>query len=176
MARFSLHAVGPDRPGIVAEVTEALAALGCNLEDSRMTMLRGQFAIVLVLEAPGVDSGMAIEEALMPAIEALGLQLLVCPVPDAPEDSSAGLVVDISFRGADQAGTVARVARAVSNLGANILDLVGHVGDKSAEAPSLLELTVALPDADALEGLRSALSDLSGQFGSRLEISAPRGG
>ena len=41
---FAITVVGHDRPGIIAEVTGALADLGGNLEDSSMTLLRGHFA------------------------------------------------------------------------------------------------------------------------------------
>ena len=177
MARFSLHAVGQDRPGIVALVTQALAELGCNLEDSRMTILHGQFAIVLVLEAPGVDNGMAIEEALTPAIEELALQLFVRPIPDESADEVPNDLIGISIRGADHPGTVARVARAVQAAGGNVVDLVGHVADDSSDTPSLLELVVALEDHDALEPLRLELSQLADQLAMRCEISetvAPR--
>ena len=47
----TLHAitvVGRDRPGIIAEATSRLAALGLNLEDSSMTLLRGHFAMTLI--------------------------------------------------------------------------------------------------------------------------------
>ena len=37
--RWIVTALGQDRPGIVAGVTEVLYKLGCNLEDSAMTRL-----------------------------------------------------------------------------------------------------------------------------------------
>ena len=41
--------LGDDRPGIVADLTTALAGLGGNLEDSTMTLLRGHFAMVVLV-------------------------------------------------------------------------------------------------------------------------------
>ena len=52
MPSFALAAIGKDRPGIVAAVSKVLYELGCNVEDSSMTMLRGNFAVMLVLAAP----------------------------------------------------------------------------------------------------------------------------
>ncbi|HVB05040.1 MAG TPA: ACT domain-containing protein [Acidimicrobiales bacterium] len=170
MARFSLHAVGQDRPGIVAAVTQALADLGCNLAESRMAILHGQFAIVLVLEAPGVSSGVAIEEALTPAIEELGLQLLIRPIPDDARHPDLGGLVGISIRGADRPGTVARVARAVAEAGGNVVDLVGHVAGSTSAEPSLLELVVALEDPAALRGLEEELISLAAQLEMRCEV------
>src|ERR1700678_122211 len=101
MARFTLHAVAPNRPGIVAAVSQSLADLGCNLEDSRMSLLHGQFSIVLVLEAPGTSSGTVIEEALSPLLEALALQLFVRPIPEEVGDLDLGNLVFVSVQGAD---------------------------------------------------------------------------
>ena len=58
VTHFAVTAVGADRPGIVAAVTGAFVDHGCNLEDSSMTILRGQFAMMLVVDAPaGVGAG-----------------------------------------------------------------------------------------------------------------------
>ena len=43
---IAVTVLGDDRPGIVADVTGALAGLHGNLEDSTMTLLRGHFAMV----------------------------------------------------------------------------------------------------------------------------------
>ena len=51
--RFVITAVGDDRPGIVAAFTGALLDLEANLEDTAMTLLEGQFAMVLVIALPG---------------------------------------------------------------------------------------------------------------------------
>ncbi|MGH3981485.1 MAG: ACT domain-containing protein, partial [Pseudonocardiaceae bacterium] len=37
MSRLAVTVIGPDRPGIIADVTGALAGVGVNLEDSTMT-------------------------------------------------------------------------------------------------------------------------------------------
>ena len=59
--------LGDDRPGIVSEVSSALADLGCNLEDSTMTLLRGHFAMVVLVrtERPLAEvEAAAVAEAL----------------------------------------------------------------------------------------------------------------
>ena len=49
---ISLTAIGKDKPGIVAAVTKALYELKCNIEDSTMTILHGQFAMILIVKPP----------------------------------------------------------------------------------------------------------------------------
>ena len=49
MSLLAVTVLGRDRPGIVADSTAALARLGGNLEDSTMTLLRGHFAMLLLV-------------------------------------------------------------------------------------------------------------------------------
>ncbi len=53
MANYALlSAVGKDKPGIVAAVSAVLFQAGCNIEDSTMARLGGDFAIMLMLRLP----------------------------------------------------------------------------------------------------------------------------
>src|SRR5947209_8005026 len=70
MAHFAVSAVGADRPGIVAAVTGVFVEHGCNLEDTSMTILRGHFAMMLIVAAPDDVSGEELESALAaPGVE-----------------------------------------------------------------------------------------------------------
>src|SRR5207245_9398257 len=52
---FALSASGRDRPGIVADLAELIYECDCNLEDSSMTILGSEFAILLLLSGEGDD-------------------------------------------------------------------------------------------------------------------------
>ena len=43
-------AVGPDRPGIASDFTGHVHAAGANLADTRMANLRGQFALIALVQ------------------------------------------------------------------------------------------------------------------------------
>lgn len=47
MARAVISTIGRDRPGIVNELSEAVFGLGLSIEDSRMTVLGGEFAVLM---------------------------------------------------------------------------------------------------------------------------------
>jgi glycine cleavage system transcriptional repressor len=134
-----------------------------------MSLLHGQFSIVVVLDAPDVSSGMAIEEALAPLLEEFGLQIVIRPIPDGDDDADLGNLVAISVDGADHPGTIARIARVIADAGGSIVDLVGHVVLAGGEEPSHLELTAALAH-EAVGGLRIALEKLAGDLRMRCEI------
>src|SRR5881397_1608462 len=52
---FALSAIGRDRPGIVADLAELIYECDCNLEDSSMTILGSEFAVLLLLSGHGPD-------------------------------------------------------------------------------------------------------------------------
>ena len=47
-----ISALGKDRPGIVNQLSKSIYELDCNITDSRMTVLGGEFAILLMVEGP----------------------------------------------------------------------------------------------------------------------------
>ena len=52
MASLILTVIGPDRPGLVRALSEAVAARGGSWLESRMARLAGQFAGIVLVEAP----------------------------------------------------------------------------------------------------------------------------
>lgn len=119
MRSFAVTAVGPDAPGEVAALAEALAAVGANLEDASMTRLRGHFAMTLVaaVEATSTD----LEAAL--AAAGTGLHVSVWDVTDDEEAPSAGAPHRVTLHGSDRPGLVAGVTRALASYGGNVTDL-----------------------------------------------------
>ena len=49
---FVFTAVGPDRVGLVDDITEYLVKKRCNILESRMASLGGEFAVIMLLQAP----------------------------------------------------------------------------------------------------------------------------
>jgi glycine cleavage system transcriptional repressor len=63
-------AIGSDRVGIVDDMTTAILEKHCNIEESRMTVLGGEFAVILLLSGEEQDI-----ESLMSATADLEQQL-----------------------------------------------------------------------------------------------------
>ncbi len=157
MARFSLSAVGADRPGIVAAVTAALADAGCNLQDSTMAILQGQFAIMLVLDASDDTTDADLQVAVAPAASALELTVSVRPLPPPPAPTGTGAEPDaepwvLSIHGADRPGIVAAVTAALADAGGNIVDLVTHVVGPADAPVYTMTVRATLPAASAAAG------------------------
>jgi glycine cleavage system transcriptional repressor len=160
MARFSLHTVGRDRSGIVASVTDALAGLGANLEESNMTILHGQSAIMLVLEVPDVSDGRLIEGALEQVAEEFSLFVTVCPMPEDPVVELSGPTFLISVDGPYRPGIVVGVTKAIAELNANVIDLTFRPVRRDGHTDYVLRLSVVLPPGMEIGALEDALGDV----------------
>jgi glycine cleavage system transcriptional repressor len=161
---FVLAATGRDRPGIVAAVTRVLLDHGVNIEDAEMAILRGHFAIVLVLSAPDELGEAQLREELETVgrelpLEALTLSAVEQLARESPEPTHA-----ISVYGADHPGIVHGVAEALALQGVNVVDLSTRiVGD---EPLYVMLLEVTLPPS--LE--ETALDELLARVGRELGV------
>lgn len=148
MTSYALAAIGRDRPGIVAAISRVLYEQGCNVTDSSMTMLRGNFAVMLVFDAEGAELG-GLTEALEPACRQMGLFFSVLEVADLPEHAAPTHILTVY--GADRPGILYRTSAELAEAGVNITDLNSRlVGDDEKVYALMLELSLSI-DATALE-------------------------
>lgn len=160
MHDLAVTAIGRDRPGIVAAVTGVLFELGCNLADCSMSLLRDQFAMILLVEAPDDVKREGLEEAFRAPAGEFDLLMTVREVPHA-EPSKPSRPHVVSIYGADRPGIVHRVSKALAGRGVNITNLTSHLIEESIYT---MVLEIDLPaDADPAEvenDLRGIASDL----------------
>ena len=162
--RWIVTALGKDRPGIVAGVTQGLYRLGCNLEDSAMTRLEGEFAVMLIFSAPGRLTEAALRRAFGPLERRLELvvHLKSLTRQETRVPSGRGRDYTISVYGADHPGIVFRVSEALARLRINITDVETHRSARRRRPGSLylMLLRVEAPRRlrpDALERRLKAL-------------------
>jgi glycine cleavage system transcriptional repressor len=163
VARFAVSVFGRDRPGIVAAVTRVLADAGCNLEDTSMTILRGHFAMMLVVTGPGGVAGPELEAGLGPVAGRLDLQVSVRAVTDeVTAAAGGGARYAAAVYGADRPGLVARVSEVLAAHQVNIVDLQTRVvGEPDPVYAMHFELEVPNGAAAQVEtDLRTAAQEL----------------
>lgn len=164
MASCAVSAIGRDRPGIVAAVAEALLELGGNIEDSQMSILRGHFAMTLIVELPRADLFGDLERLLRPVRDRLDLDALsVDPVDDIGGDRPQATHI-VSLYGADHPGIVHAAAKALAEREISITGLETKLAG-SEEAPLYVMLIeIAAGEADPDE-LRAAISRVGEEAG-----------
>jgi glycine cleavage system transcriptional repressor len=149
---YALSAIGRDRPGIVADLAELIFECDCNLEDSRMTLLGTEFAVLLLLSGRGPE----VERRLSAGCKRLEwekrLTVFFRPLEEAAVDAPPpGRLLECVVTGIDKAGIVARVARTLADHRANIEDLHTELRPEPESGTPIytMRLTMRLPpDAD----------------------------
>jgi len=140
-----LTGVGRDRVGIVAELTDALFEQGCNLLDSSMTLLRGEFAIILMVSLPETTSIENLAERLKPVQQKVGFALNVrlLSEEELKSNDSDDPIFVISVYGADKPGIVSGITRKLAALGGNITDVqTSRTSEKQSIFIMILEARV----------------------------------
>lgn len=152
-----LTAVGPDRPGLVNEISSLVLAARANLEDSRMAILGGEFALLMLVSG----EQQAIDEVELRAGELgarLGLRVLTKPTTSqqVPRDF---LPYQIRVTGVDRPGIVQRVAAVLAGRGVNVASLESRLAyaPESGTPMFILEAALQIPSALALADLRREL-------------------
>ncbi len=165
MAHFAVTAVGADRPGIVAAVTGVLVDAGCNLEDTSMTILRGHFAMMLVLSGPDRVDARSLEVALAAAAAPLGLVVTARTIDDAVPESPAGEPWRATVQGADRPGIVHRVTALLAAQGVNVVDLATRVVGEADAPVYVMVLDLSVPPERGGEELSRRLDALAEELG-----------
>ncbi len=165
MPHFAVSCIGADRPGIVAAVTAVLVEHRCNLEDTSMSILRGHFAMMLVVAGPpDVDAG-GLEAALAEASTRFELVTVVRPLDDDVPVSPSGRAWTVSVYGADRPGIVHRFTALLADAGVNVVDLDTRVIGDADRPVYAMVLDVTLPPGLSEAELVRRLAGLAGELG-----------
>jgi glycine cleavage system transcriptional repressor len=151
-------AVGPDRPGLVNEISSLIRTAGANLEDSRMAVLGGEFAIILLVSG----SSEAIERVKQIGARVESELKLHCILKETtrvtpPQDY---LPYRIQVSGADRPGIVQAIASILASRGINVASLESSVtyAPESGTPLFVLEAELHVPSKIVLSELRSQLA------------------
>ena len=127
MPEFAVTAIGRDRPGIVAAISGALLELEGNIEDSQMSILRGHFAVMLLVAIPASVTAEDLQARMEAVREELALErIAVSPVDNLDAQRPRPSHV-ITVYGADHPGIVQAVSAALADRGVNITGLETRV-------------------------------------------------
>jgi glycine cleavage system transcriptional repressor len=165
VAHVAVTAVGSDRPGIVAAVTGVFVEHGCNLADTSMTILRGHYAMMLVVEVPDAVDPAELEDALAAPAAAFDLVVAVRPIDDDVPVSPEGEAWSVAVYGADRPGIVHRVTSLLAGEGVNVVDLDTRVIGDPSDPVYAMALDVTVPPGVDPATLRRRVEELAGELG-----------
>lgn len=162
--RFIMTAFGKDRPGIAADVSEILFENGCNLEDTSMTLLAGEFTLILLFTAPSPDVVDPISKACRRLEQEKGISAFLRPLEPREEAPDNGFFIrSLHVEGLDHSGIVFKVSRCLADNDINIIDLKSKVkaSPESGTAMYVMNILVQIPDGTDMVEVENRLSDVA---------------
>jgi glycine cleavage system transcriptional repressor len=152
-----LTAVGPDRPGLVSEISGRIHRAGANLEDSRMAILGGEFALIVLVGG----SSDAIERfrVQIPDVEKqLGLAISFKQTART-STSKNYLPYRLRVSGVDRPGIVSCVSQLLGGRSINVASLDSRIqfAPLSGTPMFVLAAEIQVPSEIALSQLRKEL-------------------
>lgn len=171
MANYALlSAIGKDKPGIVASVSAVLFQAGCNIEDSTMARLGGDFAIMLMLRLPEGFTSQQLAERLSAAQRHMQLTVNVADIlPEEVEPQAESARHLILVYGSDRPGIVARLTALLAERNVNITNLRTNVIQR-AEPLYVMTIEVELPSFIDQVELSKPLQAVAKELGVQVEI------
>jgi glycine cleavage system transcriptional repressor len=160
MPQLILNALGPDRPGIVGQFTGHLHAAGANILDSRMVNLRGQFAIILLIEAESASLE-KLRQSLPALAEQIGLRLTLTDAAPAATPVK-GIPFKLKTYSLDQPGIIHKISDLLREQGVNIEELSARQESApfAGDPLFLMEMRLTLPAGASIQNIRSKVQSL----------------
>ena len=155
MMKAVIATVAEDRPGIVSELSTIVHDLGLNIEDSRMTVLGGEFAVLM--SVAGAESALGeLDARLGEQAASGGFAYLFRRTGDRTQIEHQ--IFTATVEAMDHPGIVSGVTRFFSDRGVNIRELTTETTRAAHTGAPVFNLTmeIEVTEEDAIGDLRDA--------------------
>ena len=166
MNSLIISAIGYDRPGIVSELSSIITSHGGNVEESQMTRLGSDFAIIMLVSvAPDW------QESLEVALQAIN-ELTIITKSTKMQKTSGGIDSQIDLRGADNEGIVRVLSKYLAGKSINILEMQTYIANAPITGTPLFNLkaTTTIPENLHISDIRSDLNRIAQKLGVEIVI------
>ncbi len=163
-SQLVISVLGTDRPGLVTEISRIINSAGCNVEDSRMSVLGGEFAVIMLIT--GNWNNLAkLETSLSGLQEKLGLLIGFKRTESRPADKG-GMPYHVEAVSMDQPGIVHQLAGFFSSRNINIHDLYtnSHPAAHTGTPIFILNMTIEIPAKTHIATLRDQFMEFCDQL------------
>lgn len=140
-----ISALGDDRPGIVNDLSASILEYGCNISDSRMSVLGGEFALILLVSGSW-DAVAKLESALPGLGQKMGLVISLKQTEKRKSDAPL-IPYDIEVVSMDHAGIVHAVAdfMAAHKINIETMDTQTYAAAHTGTPMFSLNLRISIP-------------------------------
>lgn len=168
-----LTATGPDEVGLVQKISKFISNCGCNIEDSKMAVFCGEFAIIVLISG---DSGSlaTVSRDYRDIEKESGLSVAI-KSPAARKTAEFFLPYKLMASCMDHPGVVHHISAVLSGLGINIesMETTTYSAPVSGTPLFQLEAHLAVPARTNINQLRERLDHLQREENIDIELIAP---
>jgi glycine cleavage system transcriptional repressor len=171
-----LSALGPDRPGLVREVTSFITERGGNIEDSRMAVLGAEFGVLLLVSGTPDEIGRITQG--VPTLEKTTGLSFASRATKSPEQHRRGEVAPcvVVAETLNYEGIVKSVSTGLHQVGVNIVSLETSAYNAPVTGSPLfrLEARVDVPRGVTIRKVREAMERVAEEENIDIEVRSPR--
>ena len=155
-----LTAVGPDQIGLVEKISQFIAQRGCNIEDSKMAVFCGEFALILLIsgDADNLSRAASADKELGTLT---GLNISVRK-PTAKRVPAQSLPYQLTASCLDHPGVVHQLSGLLSQLNINIesMETKTYLAPVSGTPIFRMEALLSVPPTLSISRLRQQLDEI----------------
>ena len=169
-----LTAVGPDRVGLVEKISQFIARHDCNIEDSKMAVFCGEFAVIVLIS--GERDGLSKIASDYRAIEAETGLAIATKTPATRAAAQSFLPYKLTASCMDHPGIVYRISNVLSSLGVNIesMETKTYAAPISGTPIFQLEADLAVPTRTNINQLRERFAEIQREENIDIDLAASK--
>lgn len=171
MAKIVISVLGPDRPGIIAAISQVLFETGCNIENVSQTILQAEFSGIFIVVPPPAMAPAQVQACLQERLAPLHQHVFVKPVEPSPQGHPppASQPFVITTQGPDRKGLVAGITEVIAAFGANVTNLQAVFKGGIRPGDNIMIYEIDLPLTVDQPSFRAKLRERAASLG--LEVS-----
>ena len=169
-----LTAIGPDQVGLVQKISEFISEHGCNIEDSKMAVFCGEFAVIVLIS--GEETNLTKIGRDYRAIESeTGLAISI-KTPAVRTPPGSFLPYRLTASCMDHPGIVYRISAVLTTLGVNIESMETKTYSAPVSGTPIFELEaiLAIPVRTNINQLRQRFTEIQRDENIDIELNATR--
>ncbi|MBM2802217.1 MAG: gcvR [Deltaproteobacteria bacterium] len=169
-----LTAVGPDRVGLVEKIAKFIARHGCNIEDSKMAVFCGEFAVIVLISGDG-NKLVKIANDYREIEAETGLTISL-KTPAIRKTEESFLPYKLTASCMDHPGIVYQISNVLSSMGVNIesMETKTYAAPISGTPIFQLEADLAVPTRTNINQLRERFAEIQREENIDIDLTAAK--
>jgi glycine cleavage system transcriptional repressor len=169
-----LTAIGPDQVGLVQKISEFISRHGCNIEDSKMAVFCGEFAVIVLISGDGVKLVKVARDYREIETET-GLAISI-KTPSTRRATDSFLPYRLTASCMDHPGIVYQLSAILSGMGVNIesMETKTYAAPVSGTPIFQLEADLSVPTRTNIGALRERFAEIQKEENIDIDLTAAK--